>query len=204
MTGGQAFPAAVGEQAEFDAPTRTIHLALALLGIAALVSGQFAHDYRDAVHPGFAVHRWIGIGMGAVLLARFLWGFAGPRALRFSQWLPVTKKRLSAVLQDIVLLRSLRLPERTPHEGLAGLVQALGLLAFLWMAVSGAILFAYLEPGARAMGWLRAVKEGHEGGQAVVLAYVGLHVGAVALHSLAKRPIWRRMAFGPARREAPR
>jgi len=203
MTGGRSWPAARAEAA-FDAPTRAIHLALALLGIAALVSGQFADDYRDASHPGFSVHRWLGIGMGAALLVRFLWGFAGPRGLRFSQWLPVTKARFAIVLQDIALLRRLRLPEREAHEGLAGLVQAVGLLAFLWMAATGTVLFAYLESGVRATGWLHAVKEGHEGGQSVLLVYLSLHLGAVVVHSLAGRPIWRRMAFGALRKEAPR
>jgi len=201
MTGGRSCPTA-GAEGAFDAPTRTIHLALAILGIAAVVSGQFAGDYRNAAHPGFAVHRWIGIGMGAALLARLLWGIAGPRDLRFSQWLPVNKARLSVAFQDIALLGRLQLPERETHEGLAGLVQTVGLLAFLWMAATGTILFAYLEPGARATGWLRAVKELHEGGQVVVLAYLALHLGAVVLHSLAGKPIWRRMAFGALRKEA--
>jgi cytochrome b len=201
MTGERSWPAA-GAEAAFDAPTRTIHLALAILGIAAVLSGQFADDYRNATHIGFTVHRWIGIGMGAALLARVLWGIAGPRVSRFSKWLPVTRARLSLALQDIVLLGRLQLPERKGHEGLAGLVQAIGLLAFLWMAATGAILFAYLEPGARARGWLHALKDLHEGGQAVVLAYLGLHLGAVVLHSLAGKPIWRRMAFGARRREA--
>jgi cytochrome b len=203
MTGARPSSAA-GATAVFDAPTRLIHLALALLGIAAVVSGQFAGDYRNAAHTGFTVHRWIGIGMGAALLARTLWGLAGPRAVRFSQWLPVTRARLSVALQDIVLLGRLQLQERESHEGLAGLVQTVGLLAFLWMAATGAILFAYIEPGARATGWLRAVKELHEGGQAVVLAYLVLHIGAVVVHVLTGRPIWRRMAFGTLRKEAPR
>lgn len=36
MTGGRSWPAAGAEPA-FDAPTRTIHLALAILGIAAVL-----------------------------------------------------------------------------------------------------------------------------------------------------------------------
>ena len=79
------------------------------------------------------------------------------------------------------------------HAGLAGLVQAIGLGAFLWMAVTGAVLFAYLDPGVRTRGWLRAVKELHEGGQVVVLTYLALHVGAVLAHAIAGRPLWRRM-----------
>jgi cytochrome b len=178
----------------YDAATRLIHLLLALLGIAALISGQFAGDYRRAVHTGFDVHRWIGIAMAAVLAARIVWGLVGPTAVRFAAWLPVTPARLQLCVADIVELVRLRLPVREGHEGLAGFIQAIGLAAFLWMAASGALMFAFLEAGVRATGWLRTVKELHEGGQVVAIAYVVLHVGAVLVHSLAGHPVWKRMA----------
>jgi cytochrome b len=177
----------------YDATTRLIHLLLALFGVAALVSGQFAGDYRRAVHTGFDIHRWIGLGMALALAARLLWGLVGPNEVRFSAWVPVTRRRLALVGEDLAALARLRLPERVGHEGLAGLVQAVGLGAFAWMAVSGAIMFAWLEPGARVTGWLRAVKELHEGGQVVAIAYVALHAGAVLVHALAGDPVWRRM-----------
>ncbi|HVJ10918.1 MAG TPA: cytochrome b/b6 domain-containing protein [Burkholderiales bacterium] len=178
----------------YDAPTRLIHLLLALLGVAALVSGQFADDYRRAAHPGFDVHSVIGLALAAALALRIAWGFFGPAAVRFAQWLPLTRPRLDACAQDLAGLARLRLPHRPGHQGLAGLVQAIGLCAFAWMAVSGMLLWFYLEPGARAVGWIRTVKELHEGGQAVAIAYVALHAGAVLIHSLAGDPVWRRMA----------
>ena len=142
----------------YDAATRLIHLAAAFLGIAALVSGQFADDYRGAVRTGFDIHRWIGMAMAALIAVRILWGFVGPRAVRFFEWLPVTAARLRLCAEDFAGLLRLRLPMREGHEGLAGLVQAIGLAVFAWMAASGTLLFAYLEPGVRASGWLRAVK----------------------------------------------
>jgi len=178
----------------YDAATRLIHLLLAILGPAALVSGQFAGDYRRALHTGFDVHRWIGVAMALVLAVRVVWGFAGPRSVRFAQWLPIGAPRLRACVEDLAALARLRLPAREGHEGLAGLVQAIGLAAFAWMAASGALMFVYLEPGARASGWLHTVKELHEGGQAVAIAYVALHAGAVIAHSLAGHPVWQRMA----------
>lgn len=177
----------------YDAGTRLIHLALVVLGIAALVSGQFAEDYRRASHAGFDLHRWIGLGMALALATRFAWGLVGPKEMRFASWVPVTRSRLRAVGEDLATLLRLRLPERAGHDGLAGLVQAIGLLGFAWMAITGAILFGYLEGGTRASGWLRAVKELHEGGQAVVLAYLAVHAGAVLVHALAGDPVWRRM-----------
>ena len=179
----------------YDAPTRLVHLLLAVFGVAALVSGQFAGDYRRALHAGYDVHRWIGLGMALALALRILWGFAGPRIVRFAQWLPVTRSRLALVWQDIATLARLRLPLREEHDGLSALVQAIGLLAFLWMAASGVLLLFFLVPGARATGWIGVVKELHEGGEPVVIAYVALHVGAVLVHSAAGEPVWRRM-FG--------
>lgn len=178
----------------YDAGTRHIHLLLALLGVAALVSGQFADDYRRAVHTGFDIHRWIGLGMSIALALRIVWGFAGPPAVRFCQWVPFTLHRLVVVLQDLKSLLALRLPVSEEHQGLAGLIQAIGLAAFLWMAASGTLMWFYLEPGTRATGWLHTVKELHEGGQPVAIAYVAIHVGAVLVHSLAGHPVWRRMA----------
>lgn len=181
-------------QEPYDPATRLIHFLLATLGVAAVVSGQFAGDYRHAAHAGYDIHKWIGLAMAAALLARLAWGLAGPAAIRFSRWLPVSAGRLALAWQDLAGLARLRLPvHEEGHGGLAGVAQAIGLVAFAWMAVSGALLFAYLEPGARASGWLRAVKELHEGGQAVVLGYLALHVGAVLANALAGRPLWRRM-----------
>jgi len=178
----------------YGAATRLIHFLLAALGIAAVVSGQFAGDYRRLSHLGFDLHKWIGAGMGLALLARLAWGLVGPPEARFSSWLPSTAGRLARAGQDLRELLRLKLPvHEEGHEGLAGVVQAIGLLAFAWMAASGALLFAYLEPGARVTGWLRLVKELHEGGQVVVLTYLALHVGAVLANGLAGRPLWRRM-----------
>jgi cytochrome b len=177
----------------YDAGTRLIHLALVLFGVAALISGQFADDYRRANHTGFDIHRWIGLGMALAIALRLLWGLFGPMEVRFASWLPVTRERLRAVGEDIAALLRFRLPVRAGHDGLAGLVQAIGLLGFAWMAITGALLFAWLQPGSRAAGIVSVVKELHEGGQAVVLAYIAIHAGAVLVHALAGDPIWKRM-----------
>ena len=183
----------------YDAPTRLIHLLLAVFGVAALVSGQFAGDYRRPAHPGFDIHRWIGLAMAGALALRVAWGLAGPGAMRFARWVPVTRARIALVAEDLAALARLRIPVREGHQGLSALVQALGLVAFLWMATTGSLLFFSLVPGQRAAGWIGVVKELHEGGEAVAIAYVLLHVGAVLVHSWAGHPVWRRMLPWSAR-----
>jgi cytochrome b len=180
---------------EIDLATRLIHLALVVCGIAALVSGQFAGDYRKPEHTGFSIHQWCGIAMAVTVGLRWLWGIAGLRAQRFSSWFPLTRARLAAAWQDITALIRFKLPVRPQHQGLAGLVQAVGLCAFAWMAVTGTLLFVWLEPGARAVGGVRLIKGLHEAGQVVLWSYLALHVGAVILHSLAGHDLWRRMFF---------
>lgn len=183
----------MGGSSHYDAPTRLIHLLLAVLGIAALITGQFAGDYRRALHPGYDIHHWIGLGMALALLLRIVWGLIGPRALRFVHWVPLTRARLRLVAEDLACVARLRLPVREEHQGLAALIQAIGLAAFMWMALSGALLFIFLVPGARATGWIGGIKELHEAGQPLVIAYISIHVGAVLVHAFAGQPVWRRM-----------
>jgi cytochrome b len=171
----------------YDFPTRLIHFLLAALGVAALVSGQFAGDYRRPAHPGFDIHREIGLATAVAIALRLAWGLVTQGEARFSRWVPSTRERLRLA----------------GHAGLAGLVQALGLLAFLWMAATGSVLYMFLEAGARVSGWLGAVRELHEGGQAAVLTYLFLHVGAVIAHAIAGESLWRRIAPWPARRVPP-
>lgn len=179
---------------QYDLGSRLIHLALAVLGLAALLTGDLAGDYKRAEHSGFTIHSWIGLGMALALALRLLWGVAGPREARFWHWLPVTAARLRRALRDVADLARLRLPAPGKHEGLAAIVQAIGLAAFAWSAATGVVLYVYLEPGTRAAGWLRIVKELHEGAEPVLIAYLVLHVGAVLAHAIASHAVWRRMA----------
>lgn len=86
--------------------------------------------------------------------------------------------------------------EQLLHLGIAGL----GIAAFLTgeLAEDGPGTALYLASGAD-IGWL---EEAHETGEGLVPAYLGLHVGAVLLHSLAGDPVWPRMFPWFARRAA--
>lgn len=60
---------------------------------------------------------------------------------------PWSKRGRQNVLEDLMVLRRLRLPLRDRGEpGLAGLVHGLGLLCVSGMAVTGSIIFSLLGP----------------------------------------------------------
>ena len=174
---------------------RSWHLAIILICLITLFTGGLAHDYKKPEYTGFIIHGWAGLLFGVFLCLYLGYGFTGPRASRFSTWFPFTGGRTAQVKKDISTLMRFQLPEHKSRQGLAGLVQFLGLLVFSWTAVTGALLFIFIEPGSKARGILHAVKEGHEVGVMLILLYLALHIGAVLAHSLSGRPVWRDIFF---------
>ena len=172
-----------------------IHLGLVVCGIAALLSGLLAGDYKRIEHLGFTVHSWIGMAGAYVVLMRVALGIVGPPELRFSNWVPYTRERLSYVKEDIMGLLKFRLPDRPTHVGVSGLVQTFGLLAFLVTALSGIFLFFTIDPGQKSRGLVHAVKEFHEAGLSLILIFLSMHVGAVTMHALRGHHLWRRIFF---------
>lgn len=181
---------------KIDVTTRVLHLGLATFGIAAWLLGlTVAGDYDEARHTGYLVHMVIGLTFTTFLALRLLYGIFGPVYARFSSWVPWTKARWLLVMDDIKMLLRLRIPDRASHEGFAGLVQTLGLLAFVWIGCSGTSLSILITPGVKLTGWQHNLKEAHQVGQILIPAYLALHVGAVLLHALSGRHVWRKMIF---------
>jgi len=86
-------------------------------------------------------------------------------------------------------------PKRPAHLGIAGLINAAGLVIFSWMALTWSFMFFFLEPGRRSGSLLHFVKEIHEVGETLVPTYLVIHIGAVIIHALYGRDIWRKMFF---------
>ena len=183
------------ERSELDDLTRFIHLGLTVFGILAYVTGLWAGDYKRAYHLGFSVHKWLGISLSFFMFCRLWLGFYGSREAQFSQWVPYTRERVLMVLEDLVNLLRLKLPDRAVHQGLAGVVQTFGLAVFSWMALTGTLMFIFLEPGRKAGGGLHFIKELHEAGLWLIPIFLGIHVGAVTLHALAGNDLWRQAFF---------
>jgi cytochrome b len=189
---------------DLDVVTRLLHLALVVLGLAAWLTGDLAGDYERGASLGLSVHRWLGISAAVAVALRLIWGVAGPRSARFASWLPVTRGRLRLVVEDVQMLLQFQIPERVPHEGLAGVVQAIGLLIFAWVAATGTVLFYALEPGSRPGPGLHLMKELHEAGETLIPTYLAVHVGATLAHVLAGDRRWRSMFFLSAAKKSER
>jgi len=178
-----------------DTVTRLLHLGLAVFGVAAWLTGDWAGSYKHAEHLGFDVHRWTGIGLSVCLALRLVHGVFGPREIRFAQWLPYTPERLRLAWQDILDLLQGRLPKRPSHQGLSGVVQTFGMLVFCWMATTGSLLFFLLEPGREAGESLKWLMKLHAVGESLIPIYLAIHVAAVVVHAVLGHDVWRRMFF---------
>jgi len=135
------------------------------------------------------------MGLAVFVCLRLINGLIGPAQVRFTKWVPYTKPRLLAVWEDVRTLLTFRLPDRPIHIGIAGIVQTFGLIVFSWMAITGGLMFFYLKPGQEAGGLLHIVEELHEIGEGLIPVFLCLHVGAVLLHAVFGRHIWRKMFF---------
>ena len=180
---------------DLDLLTRIIHLGLVIFGLLAWGTGEWGGDYEKLKQIGFYVHSWIGMGVSFFVGLRLIYGIIGPKKARFAQWLPYTRDRLQFVWEDIMGLIRLRLPGRQPRQGLASVVETFGLLVFSVMALTGSLLFFYLEPGIKARGSIHFIKEIHEVGEVLLPMFFLLHVGAVILHAVMGRHYWRIMVF---------
>jgi len=174
---------------------RVWHLAMVVLCLGAWLTGDLADDYEKAGHAGFIIHGWLGMAVAGVVCLYLGYGLVGPRHSRFLQWFPFTRERLRQVGCELAGLARFRLPEHRRHEGLAGLVQFIGMLIFFWLATTGSLLYFFMEPGSKARGVLHAVKEAHEIGEGLIPLYLSVHIGAVIVHSLTGRQVWQEIFF---------
>lgn len=173
---------------------RILHLGIVLFGIAALFTGEMADDYKKVEHLGFIIHGWAGMGLASIILIYIAYGIAGPEDSRFSKWVPYNRERIKLVKEDSAgLIMKCKLPERHSHEGLAGAVQFLGIIAFSGLALTGSIMFFMLETGGKTRGTMHAVKEAHEAGAVFAIIYLIMHTGAVVLHSFTGNHVWRKI-----------
>lgn len=123
---------------------------------------------------GETPHAWAGYAIGALLLARIVWGFTGSQPARFASFFP-TPVRLRAYLADFPA--GLRKPQRSNdnHNPLGALMILLMLVLLATAVISG-----WMQTTGRWWGeaW---VQELHECASHVLLIAAGVHVAAVLL-----------------------
>ena len=173
----------------YSSYAKAIHAGLALFGIAAFLTGEFAEDGADSI--GFYVHAYLGLSLTFFVTMRVISGIGGSQKMRFSSWSPFSSRQWELAFQDIYSLFKLQVPERGMHEGLSGITQSFGLILFGWMGVTGSGLFLLVENEHKML--FELIEELHEVGEALIPLYLALHVGSVLVHSLAGTPIWQRM-----------
>ncbi len=186
---------AVFKTGKIDIPTRMIHIGIMVFALTAYLTGDGADDYKKLEYSGYTLHKWLGMGLSLFILLRIIYGLIGSQAARFTSWVPYTRERIRLAREGLMSVFLYKKPRRPAHQGIAGLINVSGLIIFTWMAVTGSLIFFFLEPGRRTGGFMHFIKEIHEVGETLVPAYLVIHVGAVIIHALYGRDIWRKMFF---------
>lgn len=191
-----------------------------------LIALGFLVAYLSEGEPEW-LHSWAGYLVAALVVLRILWGFVGTRYARFSDFL-YAPSRVVGYLVDLVSLRSKRYLGHSPAGGAMTLALLLALAATTITGMAtlaqkegrGPLTFLVAQAArgpalatAPAGGGDEDEEEGdgeghgiwkeiHEVATNVTLVLVLLHLGGVALASLAHREnLPRAMVTGRKRRE---
>ena len=169
--------------------TRLVHMGLAIFGIAAYLTAEAAENGSNSL--GYLLHAYLGMTLSFFIILRILQGYTGAAEARFSNWSPFSKRQAGIAIEDLKGLARFKIPERDLHEGIAGMVQAFGLVVFAWMSATGGVLFFIDERSNE--GLFEIFEELHEVGEGLIPMFLVLHVGAVILHSLKGTGFLKRM-----------
>jgi cytochrome b len=170
----------------WDLPTRLFHWTLVLLVLFSGVSGEFAEDLGA---QAMAWHQRSGYAILALLLFRLIWGFAGSTYARFSSFV----RGPAAVLRYAgEMLGRAHGTAHIGHNPLGGW-SVLALLAVLSLQAGTGLFIADEDLGvegplARLVSGRTsdAMAEIHEASFGLLLALVGIHLGAIVFYLVAK------------------
>ncbi len=134
------------------------------------------------------VHVWAGYIVGALVVARVIWGFIGPEHARFSDFIyaPATALRY---VRDLVFFRAERHLGHSPGGGAMVVVLLLFLAATV---VTGLVVYGGDQQAGPLAGMFtketgEAVEDVHELLANITLALVLAHIAAVVLASFVHR-----------------
>lgn len=181
----------------YDPLLRSLHWGMVGTVVVLIATSQLAELFEDgpvedALWQG---HILAGYGLIAVLAARLLWALVGPEAAGWRDlWHPGAWRGMLA----------LRWPaRRLGHDAAASLGYLLAYGLLILMAVTGLGL-AGVEFGAGPLGtWLDGARsvgewleEPHEVGFALLLVFIGLHLGALVFHQWRGERVAQSMVTG--------
>jgi cytochrome b len=126
------------------------------------------------------VHVWAGYVVGALIVARVIWGFVGPARARFSDFVYAPAATLGYV-RDLVLFRAER---HLGHSPGGGAMVVLLLLLLAATVVTGLVVYGGDQQAGPLAGMFtkdtgEAMEEVHEVFANVTLALVLAHIAAV-------------------------
>lgn len=171
-----------GREIGWDLGTRLFHWCLVLCVFAGWGLGHFGPLQMT-------LHFWCGYAVAALLSFRLLWGVAGPRYARFSDFLTGPGKVL-AYAKTLPLRRA---AHRGGHNPLGGWMVAMMLLVLAAQVATGLTLdpedYINVGPLAEFMpeGWRRFALGWHHRLGWLLLILVGLHVSAILFYRIWKR-----------------
>ncbi|MDO9257834.1 MAG: cytochrome b/b6 domain-containing protein [Bacteroidales bacterium] len=148
-------------------PTRIFHWLL----VIGMVAAYIVSEEEELLH----IHSSVGYAVGILLIFRIIWGFAGPKYSRFSDF-PIGFKALKSFFTDMKKSKS----HSPGHNPAAALVMLGIILLGLMIVVSGSLLLASKGQGffsSVSIGLSSgALKEIHEISVNVVIALVIFHL----------------------------
>ncbi|MDO8315087.1 MAG: cytochrome b/b6 domain-containing protein [Rugosibacter sp.] len=168
----------------YDPLIRLTHAWNALAIIGLIVTSQLAEafEHSDSETAIWQIHVLFGYALTGGLLMRLIWGFVGPATARWSDiWHP---RAWASMLRG-----HLSFPPRLGHDIRASLA-FVGVYAVLAVMLGTGLIMAATEfqmgPLAQWLGTSEAmgklVKEPHEIGFTLVLAFIALHLVALLYH----------------------
>jgi cytochrome b len=128
-------------------------------------------------HGGGRWHEWLGYAALAVVLARLVWGWTGPRHARFSSFVGSPASTLRYACQ--VLGRSER--RHLGHNPLGGWMIVALILAVILVGFTG---WLYTTEAYWGVAWVEKL---HETLSNVLLCLIALHVAGVVFSSIRHR-----------------